>query len=267
MSYLYGPYFFRPSVPSYNHICHLTIDDIRAAIFLWDQIAKASHLEYALGSVGAKLAGQDFVVHDIEIYVRPAVMANGAHMLLSIQRNYPAYFRVTGGGHRILVTQPQERKGVCLMFRELGGMGCPEDLVPPYTSPLRTIGHGHRAPTFREVSVYDRKVPIACASLIIKQRLTLFNEIAPVTVGQDLQKFHNKLARVEIPSLLQQAITDGDPPFSPAEAQLLLPKVRAWIRYADGWFSFTGLVEINHWRRLGIAVDANDVSEGIRPTV
>ena len=267
MSYLYGPYFFRPRVPSYEHICHLTLDDIRAAIYLWDQIAQASHLEYALGSAGAKLAGEDFVVHDIEIYVRPAAMANGAHILLSIQRQYPAHLTVEEGGRLIMVTQPQERKGVCLIFTELGGRGCPEDFVPPYTSPLRTIGHRLQAPTFREVSVHGRKIPVACASLIIKQRLTLFNEIAPVSIQQDFQKFRNKLARVEIPSLLKQAIKDGDPPFSPEDAQFLLPKVRAWIRHADRWFSFTGFAEVHHWRRLGIAVDANDVSKGVRRTL
>jgi hypothetical protein len=231
------------------------LTDIQTALYIWDQIARASHLDYAVGSAGARLAGDDFELPAIEIYVRPSALANGSLILSTIQQFYSSRLTWAEGNKRIIVTNPAERKGVCVAFTCLGSPGCFTDFIPPYQSPLRNINqHGNRAPTFREVCLFDRTIPVASASLIIKHRLWFFN---PSSAGQER---HNERALIEIPALLNQAINDGDLPFNMNDRQMLLPRVRAWRQFADEWFIYTSLSEVNKWRRLGIPMDATDVS-------
>jgi hypothetical protein len=246
---------------TYQRICNPTLDELRPALYLWDQIAERSSLKYAfVGMIDPKLRGSTCEIRGIEILVEPEALANNEALLNEIGYRHQKYFGVTSqSGHQLIVVDHEGKKGIALEFHATGTDGYPR-LIPPYGTRARTTEHSNQQPTYRLhrlYPTYDRRVPLLLAREIVQQRVLRFD---PFDVSK---KNQNRRDIADINRFLHCAVADGIH-FRPDVAHVLLPRVKAWLKFADAQFCMITPEEVKLWGAVGIMLTDDDISNEVR---
>jgi hypothetical protein len=251
----------------YTHIKNPEFGEALSAAFIWDEIAEAEDLEYAfVGSFAARLnaINNEFLVHDLEILVDPAVLANYCQRLTDIMHRNPnrmAFTRSNRGASRhIIVIDEYAGRGIAVQFFATGTLEFPDPLVAPRESHFRTRENIDMVETYRYQDAADqyqlRSLPILRFHLLLYQRLTRFDVNS---TDQDIAaRNYRDIDAIVVFLLCTSNPNFGDSPLPPAMANSLLNNVRAWVRYAGISNHPTTPEELQMWRNLGVALTNAD---------
>lgn len=256
----------RPHI-HYTHNFNPEFWEVLSAAFIWDEIADAEELEYVfVGSFAARFnaINNDFIVHDLEILVAPAVLANYHERLTDIMHRNPNRMAITrsdrGLNRHIIVTDEYAGRGIAVQFFATGTPEFPDQLVAPRDSHFRTLETIDMVETYRFQDAADqyqlRPLPILRFHLLLHQRLTRFD-----TNSTDQDIAARNYRDIEDVVVFLQCTSNpnfGDSPLPPAMANSLLNNVRAWIRYAGISNHPTTPEELQMWRNLGVALTDAD---------
>jgi hypothetical protein len=250
-----------PDTASWLRIWNPTLDELRRGLYIWDQIAERSSLKYAfVGMIDPKLRGSACEIHGIEILVEPEALANNEAWLNEIGFRHQEHFGITSQtGHQLIIIDHEGKRGIALEFHAAGTNGYPH-LIPPYGTPARTREHSNQQPTYYLPRLYDnsdRRVPVLLAREIVLQRLLKFDPFDESQKDQDIKDI------ADINRFLHCIVKDGDR-FRPEVAHNLLPRVKAWLRFADANFILTGWQEVDLWVAAGVMLTVHDMSYEFR---
>lgn len=204
---------------------------------------------------------EDFPVNELEILVDPIVLADHSRRLTEIMGSYYHRMTITPSNQHIVILDDDRNTGIAVRFFQTGSPDYAEHFVPPYDSNLRGAEHVGRVPTYRnQLLPYDPQdtiyVPILRFDLLLRQRLLRFDQYSR---DQDII-WQNERDIDDIRTSLRCAVFYGDPPFSAADVNVLLPIVRRWIRYAKDLSVTITVEEVEYWRRLHIILTGEDVA-------
>lgn len=205
-----------------------------------------------------------FLVHDLEILVDPAVLANYCQRLDDIAHRHPNRMTIARSdryvNRHIIVIDENGGRGIAVEFFATGTLEFPDPLVAPRDSHFRTRENINRVETYRYQDAADqyqlRPLPILRFHLLLYQRLTRFDANS---MDQDIAARNYR--HIDDIVVFLHATSNpnfGDSPLPPAMANSLLNNVRAWVRYAGISNHPTTPEELQMWRNLGVALTDAD---------
>lgn len=251
---------------TYEHIPCPRYDQALHAVSVWDQIASNEGLQYCfVGSIVARMNGDDFQIFELEILVHPSVRANNWRRLTGIMNSYHNFLATTPSGRRIVVIEESQGmgRGIPMRFFDTGSVDYRDELIPPPGSYFHNAQHVGLAQTYRGQFLpypppHNRCVPVLRFHLLLRQRILRFNPYSrdPEVRGQ------NRRDVDDIRVFLRGAAICHEPPFPDATAEVLLPVVRRWINYTrTTLFIPITREEVRWWRVLNIGLTENDVAQ------
>lgn len=251
----------QPSLPAeYDKFVHEerpVLHDVQVAAYNWDHFAKYNGLEYALvGSFGARLQSRiTFQLYDLEILLRPSVLASNKKRLRELRRNWPGNQRLqiaTDNGITRDIIIIRENVGIALVFIEAGTDGYPDLCFPPASNSRSHYTHAGQTYSYLDLGYQGIQVPVLRSDLLLQQRLSRFEANSTDTEGY----FRALHASDDIQALLY-ITARVSAPFSADVAGNLVSKVRNWIKFMEETFCDITQEQWDSLARLGL-ITAND---------
>jgi hypothetical protein len=239
------------SVPAeYDKFVHQglpLLQEVQVAAYKWDHFATYNGLEYALvGSFAARLqSGITFQLYDLEILLRPGVLANNKERLRELRRNWPGDQRLqitTDNGVTRDVIIIRENIGIALVFIEAGTKGYPDLCFPPASNSHSHYTHAGQPYSYLDLGYQGIQVPVLRPHLLLQQRLSCFE-----ANSTDKESYFHTLHDSDDIQALLYSTSRVSAPFSVDVAGSLVSKVRDWIKFMDESFC---VIKPEQWAEL-----------------